>query len=241
VSTDQTRRPIEQAADTERFTAAYVEHAAAMLGHIRTILPVDEAEQVVQETFIQYWIDPGRHDPNRGSLRTYLKVVCRYRAIDWLRSSSAAERRDVDWERSMPRVHLDAEFDEAREGVRDALAALPAEQRDPIVIAFFTGATYNEVAAQLGLAEGTVKSRIRAGLAHLRDDLAGLRNRHHEEALTGLQAALDRRDTTKQAEGILIEGGATAAEAPPLLRSIARRARRSIDETAADVVADRTR
>lgn len=158
-----------------RFADAYTEHAAAVLAHIRRLVPTADAEQIVQDVFLQYWLEPARHDPSRGALRTYLKMIARFRALDFLRSSKASTQREVRWHDGEPTVHEDRRDHDADE-VRSRVAALPMPLREPIVIAFYTGLSYAEVATRLGLPEGTVKWRIRTALQHLRTEIVDLRD-----------------------------------------------------------------
>lgn len=149
------------------FEAVYREHRPTMLRVVIGLLPRSEAESVVHDVLVDHWMHPHRFDASRGGLRPFLLMRTRSRAIDQLRSSTSRTRREVADESLRLRVEVD--HDGTREELRDALAQLPEHERTPIVHAFFTGRTYVEVAAELGLSEGTVKTRIRRGLARLRD------------------------------------------------------------------------
>lgn len=136
------------------------------------------AEEVVQEVFVRFWSRPERYDPGRGSLRNFLLADVHGRAIDALRSDGRRvirERRDHD-RPAAPARDADATALErvAAEDVRTALGTLGQEERDVIALAYLGGHTYQKVAAMLGLPEGTVKSRIRSGLARLRTALDGM-------------------------------------------------------------------
>jgi RNA polymerase sigma-70 factor, ECF subfamily len=102
------------------------------------------AEDVVQEAFLSLWRSRTRYDRNRGSVRTWVLGVVHNRAIDALR------RRD-----------------EARE-IRDALEQLPDEQSRVIELAYFGGLTHVQIASMLNAPVGTVKGRMRLGLAKMR-------------------------------------------------------------------------
>lgn len=130
------------------------------------------AEDVTQTVFVDLWRRPLRFDGSRGALRPWLVVQAHARAVDTLRSEAARRRRhervgnlapppspDVETE-----VHLAA----MTEGVRRAVARLDEDERQAIVLAYFGGHSYREAAEMLGAPEGTVKSRIRRGLAGLR-------------------------------------------------------------------------
>jgi len=155
---------------------AYRRHAGAVFGLSRRLLAEPAmAEEIVQEVFLRLWNDPDKFDPGRGSLRSYLLAQCHGRSVDLLRSESSRRRRE---EKDLRRT-AEAGYDLEREvwdltvadQIRDALAALPEGEREAIRLAYFGGHTYREVATLLDEPEGTVKSRIRSGLKHLRGDL----------------------------------------------------------------------
>ncbi len=155
---------------------AYQRHAGAVFGLARRLLSNQaQAEEVVQEIFLRLWNDPGRFDPERGSLRSFLLTQAHGRAVDVLRSDAARRRREEReaMANPMPAYELDREvWDLALAGhVKEAMATLHEGEREAIELAYFGGHTYREVATMLGEAEGTVKSRIRAGLKRLRAEL----------------------------------------------------------------------
>ena len=129
-------------------------------------------DDVVADVFLSFWLQPENFDPQRGSLRGYLRLKARGRSIDIVRSEGARRRRkeaEARTERDVPR-ELDEELlrAEAAEQMRQALSLLRDCEREPIELAFFTGMTYIDVAEHLQLPEGTVKARIRTGLHRLR-------------------------------------------------------------------------
>lgn len=142
-------------------------HAAAR----RMCGPVD-AEDVAQEVFLRLWEHPGIFDAGRGSLPVYLQMQARARAVDKLRSETARRGRELGAVRG-GRGSVDAVEESAlarciQDRVRDALARIPEGARDAIWLAYFAGYSYREVGRRLGVPEGTIKSRIRSGLAQLR-------------------------------------------------------------------------
>jgi RNA polymerase sigma-70 factor (ECF subfamily) len=132
----------------------------------------DDAEDVTQEVFMRLWRRPTDFDPARGSLKTLLLTMARYRAIDRLRSEGARVRREEREARfargSDEHVGHAVEAESIGCEIDVALSGLPGPERTAIQLAFFDGHTYREVARVLGEAEGTVKSRIRSGLRRLR-------------------------------------------------------------------------
>jgi RNA polymerase sigma-70 factor (ECF subfamily) len=132
------------------------------------------AEDVVQEAFLSLWRSRSRYDRRRGSVRTWVLGVVHNRAIDALRRRNVRDRRILAEEGAAERVEApertDAQFarrEEARE-LRDALEQLPAEQSRVIELAYFGGMTHTEIASMLDTPVGTVKGRMRLGLAKMR-------------------------------------------------------------------------
>ncbi|HXQ30123.1 MAG TPA: sigma-70 family RNA polymerase sigma factor [Gemmatimonadales bacterium] len=132
------------------------------------------AEDVVQEGFLALWRSGARYDRNRGSVRTWILGIVHNRAIDALRRRAVRDRGRVNDEgieermAAPDRTDLEvARRDEARE-VRDALRALPDEQSRVIELAYFGGLTHVQIAAMLDIPVGTIKGRMRLGLAKMR-------------------------------------------------------------------------
>ena len=136
------------------------------------------AEDIVQEAFLALWRSGARYEPGRGGVRSWVLSVVRNRAIDSFRTRTAKQTRDVHDDGISERMpaadspELDAIRNEEGRDVRRALGELPAEQRQVIELAYFGGYTHLEVAELLGLPPGTVKGRMRLGLAKLRVTLA---------------------------------------------------------------------
>ncbi|MGZ4713673.1 MAG: sigma-70 family RNA polymerase sigma factor [Acidimicrobiia bacterium] len=132
------------------------------------------AEDVTQDVFLHLWERAETFDPARGGLRTWLGTLAHRRAVDHVRREEARRRRQerVGHQASVaPDVEEMAVAIVTAERVRAALDTLPAEQRAAINLAYFGGKTYREVAAELGIPEGTAKSRMRLGLARIADVL----------------------------------------------------------------------
>jgi RNA polymerase sigma-70 factor (ECF subfamily) len=132
------------------------------------------AEDVVQEGFLALWRSGSRYDSSRGSVRSWILRIVHNRAIDALRRGAVHDRARVDTDGIAERVaapdRTDLEFvrrDEARE-IRDALESLPDEQSRVIELAYFGGLTHVEIASMLDVPVGTIKGRMRLGLAKMR-------------------------------------------------------------------------
>jgi RNA polymerase sigma-70 factor (ECF subfamily) len=132
------------------------------------------AEDVVQEAFLSLWRSRARYDRNRGSVRSWLLGIVHNRSIDALRRRAVRDRgvvsEDGIEERLVAPERTDLEFarrEEARQ-VRDALEQLPREQSRVIELAYFGGLTHVQIASMLDTPVGTIKGRMRLGLAKMR-------------------------------------------------------------------------
>jgi RNA polymerase sigma-70 factor (ECF subfamily) len=156
----------------------YRRHAGAVFALARRLLSDRSlAEEIVQEVFLRLWNDPDRFDPDRGSLRSYLLAQCHGRSVDLIRSESSRRRREEKELTLAAESGYDLEHEvwdlAVADRVKTAMRALPDGEREAILLAYFGGHTYREVADLLDTPEGTVKSRIRAGLKRMRGELAG--------------------------------------------------------------------
>ena len=144
---------------------------------LRTLGNTHDAEEMVQETFVQIWERAGSFDPARGSALSWALVITRNRCVDWFRTHRRRARmlQDVGEEvRAAAAEDKDATADlstEELDHIRSAVRGLPADQRQAIELAFIGGLTHHEIAEQLKEPLGTVKARIRRGMLKLRDAL----------------------------------------------------------------------
>jgi RNA polymerase sigma-70 factor (ECF subfamily) len=155
-------------------------HSAAVFGIARRILENPGlAEEVAQDTFLAMWRRPGAFDPCRGSLRGFLLCMARNNAIDLVRKEQRQSRtKDALMQEAYSNqstIVLDDESVAGRDEVKTALACLSGVQKEALLMAFFGGRTYREVAEELGIPEGTAKTRMRDGLAALRRQMEGSR------------------------------------------------------------------
>jgi RNA polymerase sigma-70 factor (ECF subfamily) len=154
----------------DAFTELRRRHLVSVTAVARMILGNrSSCEDVVAEVFVGFWLAPEKFDAQRGTVLAYLRLMARGRSIDLIRSDTARRRREVAKDVGVQDHDADAAMIDAEAAgeLRAALALLPADERTPIELAFFRGMTYDAVARQLGLPEGTVKSRIRRGLRRL--------------------------------------------------------------------------
>jgi RNA polymerase sigma-70 factor (ECF subfamily) len=151
-------------------------HGAAVYGMARRLLAdASFAEEVAQDTFLALWRRPGSYDPDRGPLRAFLVGTARNKAIDLVRREEAARRAgdallaeaEATSAGRSGAEHM--EEIEERQRMAQALAQLSRVQREALVLAYYGGRTYREVAEELGIPEGTAKTRLRDGLKRLRE------------------------------------------------------------------------
>ena len=166
------------ARDEVALARLYDRYRAILFGLLMRILNNrEEAEDVLQEVFLQVWRKAEDFDENRGRPFTWLVTLARSRGIDRLRTLAARERVAEAGAREASEEISDAVTDafksEQRGLVSDALAKLPDEQKRPIMLAYFEGLTQSEIATNLGAPLGTVKTRMRTGMIRLRELLAG--------------------------------------------------------------------
>lgn len=137
------------------------------------------AEEAVQEAFAAAWEGARAYDPSRGSVRAWLMGMVHNRAVDLVRRE-ASQRRRADLvvvepaEDPADRVVADLGARGEGQRVREALGALPPEQRRVIELMYFEGLSQSKVAERLSLPLGTVKSRTLLGMRRLREALAGM-------------------------------------------------------------------
>ena len=164
--------------DEKAVSQLYDRYRVVLFGLLVRILNNrEEAEDVLQELFLQVWHRAGDYDPNRGRPFTWLVTLARSRAIDRLRSVASRERVASESAREVTEEVSDAVADavrsEQRGIVTSALSQLPEEQQKALVLAYFDGLTQSEIADRLGAPLGTVKTRMRAGMMKLREVLGG--------------------------------------------------------------------
>ena len=163
------------AGDSRAFEVVFERHAGAAFSlAYRMCGSRSRAEEVVQEAFLSLWRSGTRYDRARGSVRSWVLSVVHNRAIDALRRNLPRDARDVRDEgltERMPAPELTDQEVERRDDARrvhSALHELPTDQRRVIELAYFGGFTHSQISEMLELPAGTVKGRMRLGLAKLR-------------------------------------------------------------------------
>jgi len=162
--------------DSQSLTRLYEECAAALFGlALKTMRNEADAEEIMLDVFEQVWRTAHRFDPARGGVWRWLIVMLRSRALDRLRSAAAKRDRKQlampeDWDLASedPLPDHATIFLQERTLINRALQRLPEEQRQAVELAYFSGLTHVEIASELGVPLGTIKSRIRAAMDKLR-------------------------------------------------------------------------
>jgi RNA polymerase sigma-70 factor, ECF subfamily len=161
--------------DQGAFATVYDRSAAQVFGLVCLVVrDPAQSEEVTQEVMLEVWRTASRFDPHRGSALAWLMTMAHRRAVDRVRSGQAAAERELRAAAAATDYDVVAEEVETRldaQRVRRCLGSLTELQRESVTLAYYGGYTYREVASLLGVAVGTVKTRMRDGLIRLRDCL----------------------------------------------------------------------
>ncbi|MEP7203464.1 MAG: sigma-70 family RNA polymerase sigma factor [Ilumatobacteraceae bacterium] len=137
------------------------------------------AEEITQEVFVYLWQNPDRFDADKGTLRAFLGALTHRRAVDEVRRNTRRAAREDRVGSDATNLALleignDLERSQTAGRVRAAVSGLPDDQREAVLLAYFGGCTFRQVAERLGIPEGTAKSRLRLGLSKLASLLEGV-------------------------------------------------------------------
>ncbi len=132
------------------------------------------AEEALQDTFVQVWTQSHRFKPQRGSARAWLYSLLRNRIISLHRQAHGHRFEplpDQDWPDPGPSPEQCSYAESQRLAMIECLRRLQGDRRSPILMAFYHGLSYEQIADRLAVPLGTIKSRIRAGLSRLQECL----------------------------------------------------------------------
>jgi RNA polymerase sigma-70 factor (ECF subfamily) len=159
------------------FERLYEVVAGPVFGVVRRVVrDVAQSEEVTQEVLVELWRTATRYSPELGSALNWALTLAHRRAVDRVRSAQASANRDE----RVGAMSVDRPFDEVaeqvtarleHEQVRRCLSSLTTLQRESVILAYYGGNTYREVAGLLNTPLGTIKTRLRDGLIRLRDCL----------------------------------------------------------------------
>jgi RNA polymerase sigma-70 factor (ECF subfamily) len=161
--------------DADAYAAFYSRTAGQVLGIVLSVVrDPAQSEEVAQEVLLDVWRSASRFDPELGSAAGWVMTLAHRRAVDRVRSEQKAaerEQRVASAEIAYDEVTEAVEARLDRERVRRCMGSLTELQRESVTLAYYGGYTYRQVAELLGVAVGTVKTRMRDGLIRLRDCL----------------------------------------------------------------------
>jgi len=163
------------AGDRDAFEAVcHLVDAAVYTAALRVVRDPSQSEEVAQDVLVEVWRIASRFDPAKGSAMAWIMMIAHRRAVDRVRSAQKSA------ERELRNAHPPVPYDEVAETVesrmerarvRHCLGSLTDLQRESITLAYYGGYTYRQVAELLGVAAGTVSTRMRDGLLRLRNCL----------------------------------------------------------------------
>jgi RNA polymerase sigma-70 factor, ECF subfamily len=169
--------------DEEAFRSLFAAYGpSAMALAARVVRQAHLAEEIVQEAFLSLWLSPELFDEQRGSVKAWLMTMVHHRAVDAVRREEAQRRRSDDLAAGL-REETDDPSDEVveavaapaeRDAVREALVALPPEQRAVLELMYFDGLSQAQIAERTATPLGTVKSRALLGMRRMRTELERL-------------------------------------------------------------------
>jgi RNA polymerase sigma factor (sigma-70 family) len=166
--------------DDRALQTVYERYSPLVYGLARRVTAsTAHAEEITQEVFVYLWQNPDRFDADKGTLRAFLGALTHRRSVDEIRRNTRRSAREERVGGDATNVQLleigaDIERSQTAERVRAAVSSLPDQQREAVLLAYFGGCTFRQVAEQLGIPEGTAKSRLRLGLSKLAVLLDGL-------------------------------------------------------------------
>jgi len=152
------------------FSKLYDNYSGALYGVLQRMLIKDElAQDALQESFVKIWKNIDSYDKSKGTLFTWMLNICRNHAIDMLRSKNMKQKiQNLDDSVRVVNKQTSASTSEDHVLIKELVDNLKPEHRQMIEMAFYKGYTQEELAEELNMPLGTVKTRARAALIQLR-------------------------------------------------------------------------
>jgi RNA polymerase sigma-70 factor (ECF subfamily) len=161
--------------DMAAYNALYDNYSSAIYGVISRIVPAEEiAQDLLQEVFVKIWRSIGSYDATKGRLFTWMLNIARNSSIDYVRSKqNRIDSKIQDISNSVYEVNRQASgsINTDAIGLKDQVVKLKDDYRVLIDMIYFKGYTQEETAKELNIPLGTVKTRVRAAIMHLRETL----------------------------------------------------------------------
>ncbi|MFN0031409.1 MAG: RNA polymerase sigma factor [Flavobacteriales bacterium] len=159
--------------NAEQFARVYDSYSMAIFGVIRRIITDrEQAEDVLQDTFIKIWEKRELYDPSKGSIYTWMLNIARNTSIDFTRSKhfkAAAKIRNIDDNVGNVNRSTSSSTNTDVIGVSEVLRELPDEQRQIIDLMYFNGMSQDEISKEYNIPLGTVKTRTRSAMMKLKN------------------------------------------------------------------------
>ncbi|TAL86283.1 MAG: sigma-70 family RNA polymerase sigma factor [Candidimonas sp.] len=127
----------------------------------------DDAEDIVRDSFVLIWKNSANYDPKIGTARAWMYSIMRYRILNRLRQSGRHTATEADWIDNLPDGAAAGPGASVSSSLPQRLAALGDAQRRPILMAFYNGFTYDQIAARLAVPATQIREQVRAGLSTL--------------------------------------------------------------------------
>ena len=192
-SSDEELAGLVATGDLDAFAQLYDRYSLRVHSWAAHVVGTDRAEDVIQELFLRLWVRAGQFDPARGTFSAWFMAITRHQLIAELRKGGRGDQLRAATEIEAVLAHAPSDDPDPAEHaasheegavLADALRALPHDQREVLVLAYFGGLTQSAIARHLGIPLGTVKKRISLGMQKLRgrfiadgDPKAGQRSR----------------------------------------------------------------
>lgn len=155
--------------DQNAFQSLYQHEAPRMLALSTRMLPQRAAaEELVRDAFVLIWKNAESYDPGLSTARAWMYSIMRYRALNRLRQAGRMRSGETQWTDALPDTRSAANVNTSN-GLAHAISTLDENQRKPLLMAFYNGYTYEQMASRLKVPAQQLKARVHAGLKRLQE------------------------------------------------------------------------